>query len=115
MVKEYDLIAIEDLNIVGMQEQGNTRINKSIQDVAWNKFKMYLSYKAENAGKKVVKVNPKNTSKTCNRCGNVKTKLGLEERVYRCEVCGYEEDRDLNAAKNILCRAIQSSSCCKAA
>jgi putative transposase len=82
--------------------------NKSIRDAAWRMFFNYLEYKAEWAGIQLVKVNPRNTSKTCSRCGMVKDRLGLEDRIFYCIWCGLEEDRDINASKNILRLGLQS-------
>ena len=58
-------------------------------------------YKAESAGREVIFVNPRNTSKTCFNCGNVKNNLTLKDRKYKCEKCDFNIDRDVNAAKNI--------------
>ena len=70
-----------------------------------------LTYKAESAGGKVMKVDPQNTSQTCSSCGSKpKEKLTLAIRHYRCEYCGYEADRDMNAALNILQRGLGLSS-----
>ena len=59
-------------------------------------------YKAEEAGTEIMFVDPRNTSRTCSRCGNVKDELPLTERTYRCGCCGMVMDRDRNAALNIL-------------
>lgn len=99
-VNKYDLICIEDLNIKGMTENNFRNLNKSIMDSGWNQFSQYLAYKAENAGKHVVKVNPAYTSQICSSCGII-IKKELSERVHRCS-CGFEADRDINAAINIL-------------
>ena len=64
-------------------------------------FRALLTYKAERAGRKVIEVNPANTSKMCSCCGNLK-ELTLADRTYHCEVCGLHMDRDQNAALNIL-------------
>ena len=82
----------------------NHRLAKSINYASWNKFFQLLLYKAESAGMKVVEVNPKNTTKTCNNCGNIQS-MPLSKRIYYCEVCGLTEDRDINASINILRRA----------
>ena len=65
-------------------------------------FANMLAYKAEGAGCRVVFVNPKNTSKMCSRCGNIRNDLTLQDRTYTCHECGLSTDRDLNAAVNIL-------------
>ena len=64
-------------------------------------------YKAENAGKTVVLVNPKDTSKICSKCG-IKVKKTLEDRIHICPECGLKMDRDLNASINILRLGLQS-------
>lgn len=83
-VDNYDFIAIEDLNIKNMIR--NHRLSKLINDASWNHFIKFLSYKAENAGKIVVKVNPRGTSQEC--------KFG-------------KLDRDYNASLNILQRGLE--------
>jgi len=105
LVKSYDLIAFEDLNIRGMVE--NHSLAKHIADAAWNKLITTTSYKAEWAGKRVELVNPSNTSQTCSGCGQVVQK-DLSERVHRCPFCGLTLDRDHNAALNILRLGLQS-------
>jgi putative transposase len=98
-VDRYDFIAIEDLNIRGMVR--NHKLSSSISDVAWNKFAEMLAYKAENAGKLVVKVDPRNTTQRCSRCGRI-VKKSLAVRIHRCPYCGLEIDRDYNSALDIL-------------
>ena len=99
---DYTSFAVEKLNIQDMVK--NHRLAKSINYASWNKFFQLLLYKAESAGMKVVEVNPKNTTKTCNNCGNIQS-MPLSKRIYYCEVCGLTEDRDINASINILRRA----------
>ena len=82
--------------------------SKSIGDVGWSMFVNATRCKAEEAGSKVVLVNPKGTSQTCSRCG-LTVKKGLSERMHRCE-CGLVVDRDLNASINILRLGLQSLS-----
>lgn len=101
MVKDFDLIAIEDLNIKGMS-RGN--FAKQIHDVAWNSFFQKLEYKAECAGKKLIKVNPNGTSQTC-ICG-AKVNKTLAQRWHHCLECGYSNHRDIVSAKVILKRAV---------
>lgn len=99
LVNSFNTIVIEDLKINDMRKFRS--LNKSIQDAAWRMFLNCLEYKAEDAGKQVVKVNPAYTSQTCSRCGH-RQKLKLSERVYHCASCGLSLDRDHNAALNIL-------------
>lgn len=101
LVKRFDLIAVEDLNVQGMVK--NRHLSKSISDAAWSIFTTFLAYKAENAGREMVRVNPAFTSQTCSGCG-ARQKLDLSQRRYVCD-CGLDIDRDVNAARNILASA----------
>jgi putative transposase len=104
LVDNYDLIAFEDLNIQGMVK--NHRLSRSILDAGWRMLVEFTAYKAEWAGKQVVTVDPRGTSQVCSECGRI-VKKTLSERIHRCE-CGYVADRDVNAAKNILQKALGS-------
>ncbi len=105
LVRTYDLITFEDLNIKGMIK--NHKLAKHIADVAWNKLVTITSYKAEWAGKRVELVNPCNTSQMCSGCGQI-VKKELSERIHSCPYCGLTLDRDHNAAINILRLGLQS-------
>ena len=83
-------------------------LNKSIHDAGWSQFLAILSSKAEEAGCRVVGVDPAGTSQTCSGCGVIVPKP-LSERWHRCEHCGASLQRDHNAAKNLLARAGQAS------
>lgn len=100
LVCENKLIAVEALNTKKMIESGNHGLSKSIQDAAWGKFLMILSCKAEEAGRRFVKVCAKGTTSTCNSCGK-ENKLSLSQRYYSCS-CGVFMDRDIHASYNIL-------------
>lgn len=100
IVKDYDVIAIEDLNISDMIK--NKKLSKSISDASFGKIFSMLDYKCKWYGKELIKISRfAPSSKTCSGCGNIKDKLKLSEREYACENCGLVIDRDLNAAKNI--------------
>jgi putative transposase len=105
IVESYGLIAVEDLHINRMLH--NHCLAKSISDAAWSAFFDQLSYKAEEAGRKFIKVNPAYTSQTCSRCGH-RQNMPLSERVYQCPCCGLSIDRDLNASQNILAVGLHS-------
>lgn len=99
LILKYDTIAIEDLKIRNMFK--NHHLAKSISDVAWGVFFDILNGKAEEAGRKIIKVNPKNTSQVCSSCGVV-VKKSLAIRWHDCPECGLSIHRDINAAINIL-------------
>lgn len=100
-VLRYGIIFVENLNIKGMVR--NRHLSKSISDAAWNLFFEKLCTKAEEAGRTVVKVDPRNTSQLCSDCGTF-VKKALSVRVHCCPSCGLILDRDENAALNILQR-----------
>jgi putative transposase len=97
--ENYHHIAVEQLNIDGMVK--NHHLSKSIMDASWGAFLDILTAKAESAGHEVIRVNPRYTSQKCYRCGEIVQK-SLSVRTHICPICGYVEDRDVNAAKNIL-------------
>lgn len=95
----YQRICVEDLNINGMLQ--NHRLAKSIADASWGTFIDILTAKAESAGHQVITVSARFTSQKCHECGEIVQKT-LSVRTHICPHCGYVEDRDVNAAKNIL-------------
>jgi putative transposase len=100
LTREFGLIAIESLNIAGMQ--ANRRLARHISDAGWGIALAQLKYKTVWAGSELVSADrffP--SSKTCSDCGTVKAKLPLSERVFNCEACGFSLDRDENAARNL--------------
>lgn len=107
LVNEYQFIAFEDLNIAGMQSNGNKVINRGIADVAWGQFVQFTTYKAAEAGRGVVLVDPKNTTQMCSGCGEIVPK-DLSVRKHECLHCGLKLGRDHNAALNILARGLAS-------
>jgi len=106
LVDTYSLIAIEDLNLSFMTH--NEHLSLSAHDAALGWFRQLLSYKAENAGRQVVAVNPKNTSQICSGCGSLVPKA-LQVRIHNCPHCALQLDRDENAARNILSLALTSA------
>lgn len=102
----YDLIAIEKLNLIEMVSNNKNKKVKlrsdsktKLNDIAIGRTFELLKYKAEG---RVIEVNPKNTTQMCSQCGTIpKKKVELGDRIYKCETCGLVMDRDLNAAINI--------------
>lgn len=93
-------IVIEDLNVRGMMK--NKHLSKSVSQQCFHKFREYLTYKCRLYGVALeVADRWYPSSKLCSCCGNVKRQLSLSERVYRCELCGFETDRDYNASINL--------------
>jgi putative transposase len=107
LVKEFDTIYLEDLNVKGMMK--NHKLSKAISDVSWGKFIETLTYKAEWNDKEVVHIDrffP--SSKTCQHCGYINHNLTLKDRIWECPECGEVLDRDINAAINIF-----NEGCCR--
>jgi len=105
IVNQYGKIFVEDITVNEM----NCRrcLNRSIRDVAWSQFFSFLSYKAENAGRELKKINPAYISQTCSSCGH-RQKMPISERTYQCSCCGMEKDREHNASLNILRLGLES-------
>jgi len=102
VIQSHDLIAYEDLNIKGMVK--NRKLAKSISDVGWATFRGWLEYFGVKYNKSCIAVPPHNTSQNCSNCGE-KVEKSLSTRTHICPKCGYTEDRDVNAARNILNKA----------
>ena len=102
LVNKYEVLVFENLDIRDMvRSKPWHSLNRTIMDASWDKFVFMCSYKAANAGGKVITVNPRNTSKMCSRCGALVDKC-LNERVHKCPHCSLRMGRDLNASINIL-------------
>jgi putative transposase len=115
IVREFDVIAVEDLKVknmtrsatgtlerLGTNVAAKTRLNRSINDAGWAQFRSILEAKAEDAGRRVVSVNPRHTSQMCHQCGHIAKENRVTQEVFRCRACGHEDHADINAAKNIL-------------
>lgn len=105
LVNQYQVIVFENL---APQDMGKSRgMRKSIMDVAWTQFISMTIGKAAEAGRTVILVDPRNTSKMCSDCGEIVPKT-LSERTHICPHCGLVMNRDKNAALNILQRGLQT-------
>jgi putative transposase len=105
LVDRFRVVVFEDLNVKGMQQ--NSYLAKSIADVSWGMMVQTTANKAEEAGSRVVLVNPRNTTQLCSRC-NQYVRKELSDRVHECPHCGLSMDRDQNAAINIMRLGLQS-------
>jgi putative transposase len=118
LVDRFDLIAVENLHVRNMVRSARGTIeapgvnvaqkrglNRSIADQGWSQLVSMIGYKAADAGAQVVKVNPANTSRTCAECGAVDARSRRAE-WFRCVACGHVADADVNAARNVLARAL---------
>jgi putative transposase len=105
VIKSNDFIAQVDLNVKGMVK--NSKLAKSISDVAWSTFRQWLEYFGFKYGKSTVAVAPHNTSQNCSNCDQ-KVPKSLSTRTHICPHCGYVEDRDINAAINILKKGLST-------
>ena len=118
LVRRYGRIAIEGLRIRNMTGAGGAHkrgLNREMLTQTWGMLRQQLAYKAEWAGRQLVEVNPAYTSRTCAACGAVNGKPHTY-RLFECSGCGHVDDRDVNAARNILARgdfapAAQPSGC----
>ena len=100
LAKNHGKIVIEDLNVFGML--ANHKLALAIQDMGFFEFRRQLEYKSKLYGSEVIVVDrffP--SSKTCSNCNEIKKDLTLTERVFQCDNCGFELDRDLNASINL--------------
>ena len=105
LVRNYDVISLENLNVRGMVKNHN--LAKAITNVAFGEFKRQIEYKAQMYGKQIYRVDrffP--SSKTCSVCGCIQDKMPLHIREWTCPDCGAYHDRDINAATNLLRQAM---------
>jgi putative transposase len=110
LVRDHDVIVIENLNVTGMVR--NHSLAKAISDCSWGTFRRMLEYKAARAGRQLIvtgRFYP--SSKTCSACGHLLTELPLSTRAWSCPSCGTRHDRDVNAAKNILAAGLAVTAC----
>jgi putative transposase len=105
LVREFDLICIEDLNVEGLARGLHAR---AVHDVAFSEVRRQLAYKCDWYGKILIDVDrwyP--SSKSCSQCRHTLHGLRLDERQWRCPRCGTRHDRDVNAARNLLAEGLR--------
>lgn len=103
IIRTYDVISIEDLDVKAMKETNNSTRNKRVGDVSWSEFRRQLTYKSQWYGKELSVVDryyP--SSQICHICGHGDSKKSEDIRKWTCSNCNSELDRDVNAAINIL-------------
>ncbi len=103
IIRKYDVIVIEDLDVKSMKETNSKTRNKRVGDVSWSEFRRQLTYKSQWYGKQLVVIDryyP--SSQICNICGHRDGKKTEDVRLWICPNCNSKLDRDVNAAKNIL-------------
>jgi putative transposase len=120
LVNHYDLIVHEDLRIPNMVRRPKPRkeqdtgtflangaaakadLNRSIHDAGWGQLLRFIAYKAEDAGRELIAVDPRYTSQRCSSCGHVEAANRCSQAEFRCCSCGHQAQADVNAAQNIL-------------
>ena len=110
LVRENDLIVVEDLAVMNMLK--NRKLARAISDCGWGEFRRQLEYKCERYGRRLVVIDrwyP--SSKTCSACGHLLAALSLGTRTWQCPSCGTRHDRDINAATNILAAGQAVTAC----
>ncbi|MBW4501481.1 MAG: transposase [Scytonema hyalinum WJT4-NPBG1] len=105
VVMSNDLVAYEDLKVRNMVR--NRHLAKSISDAAWTQFRSWVEYFGKVFGVVTVAVSPHYTSQNCSNCGKV-VKKSLSTRTHTCHHCGHTQDRDWNAARNILEKGLRT-------
>jgi len=106
VVKSNDFVSFEDLQIRNLVK--NRRLAKSIGDAAWGEFRRWIEYFGKVFGVATVAVSPHYTSQDCSNCGEV-VKKSLSTRTHVCPHCGHVQDRDQNAAINILKKGLSTA------
>ena len=110
IIKRFKIISVEKLQINNMVK--NHHLAKSINDVSWGSFIQMLSYKVERTSGQLIKVNPRNTSRTCSNCGTI-LDMPLSKRKFKCLSCGFVCHRDLNASININTAGLAEINACE--
>jgi len=103
IVKNFDHIIVEKLEVKNMKENApSKRLRRDIAEVSWSSLIEKLKYKSERYGRVFEEINPAYTSQRCNSCGYISRKNRTSQSIFCCKKCGYRDNADCNAAKNIL-------------
>jgi putative transposase len=104
--QEYDVLVLEDLNVQGLIQKGETRKRRlRLYDSSFSEIRRILEWEFVKRGKLALPVPSYNSSRECFLCGRINQNLSLEDRVFHCPYCGFTLDRDLNASLVLLKRA----------
>jgi len=103
--EHYDAVVMEDISVKQLIGGASRGLRRSLQDAAFGMMRTVIKYQVEKYGKGFILVDPRNSSKTCAKCGYVKMDLTLSDRVFECPRCGWRANRDYNSALNHLRRA----------
>lgn len=96
----WDAVIVEDLNMMELSK--SLHLGKNLMDNAYGLFRNYLAYKLQDQGKQLIRVDRYfASSKTCSACGNVRDAIAIDNRLFHCPMCGFQLDRDHNAAINL--------------
>jgi putative transposase len=120
----YQAVVMEDLKVSNMSSsakgavdnpgrnvKAKSGLNKSILDQGWYEFKRQLEYKLKWRNGKLIQIDPKYTSQTCSKCGYIHKENRKSQAIFECLACGYKDNADVNAAKNILRVGLTRSAC----
>ena len=105
LAERYDVVAMEDIDVKRLIGESSRALRRSLQDAALGTMRSIIKYQVGKYGKAFLLVDPRDSSRTCARCGFVNRDLTLHDRAFECPACGWRADRDYNASLNILRRA----------
>jgi len=105
LAEHYDVVVMEDIDLKRLIGESSRALRRGLQDAALGMMRSIVKYQVEKYGKEFILVDPRDSSRTCARCGFVNRDLTLGDRVFECPACGWRADRDYNASLNILRRA----------
>jgi len=100
--EHYDVLVMEDISVKQLIGKSSRGLRMRLHDVAIHELRGIVKYQVEKYGKGFILVDPRNSSKTCAKCGYVKDDLTLNDRIFSCPKCGWTADRDYNSALNHL-------------